>query len=104
MKQSGFAAFLEILREVYFRGFEGLFLSNNYTKENFMNFTIQMQSFTEAQKARSFLMKRGFRCFVERNVNKGRGCGFALRFPNSRAEKAEVCALLREIGVSCGLS
>lgn len=68
-----------------------------------MNFTIQMQSFTAAQKARSFLQKRGIRCIVERNVNKGRGCVFALRFDNSRAEKAEVCALLREIGISCDL-
>lgn len=68
-----------------------------------MNFIIKTNSFTAAQKARSYLQKRGIRCAVERNVDKARGCGFALRFNNSHAGKAEVCALLGEIGISCDL-
>lgn len=68
-----------------------------------MNFTIKIKSFTAAQKARSYLQKRGISCIVERNTTRGRGCGFSLRFTNSRAEKAEVCALLGEIGISCDI-
>ena len=68
-----------------------------------MNFTIKIKSFTAAQKARSYLQRRGISCLVERNSTKGRGCGFSLRFTNSRAEKAEVCALLGEIGIACDI-
>ncbi len=68
-----------------------------------MHYTINIKSFTAAQKARSYLQKHGIGCSVERITNKGQGCGFSLRFADSRVGKAEVCALLDKIGITCDL-
>lgn len=64
---------------------------------------IYIKSFTQAQKALSFLQKHGIRCIVERSFGRGAGCGFALKVTDNNANKAEVCALLGSIGVSCDL-
>lgn len=66
-----------------------------------MTFKINMQSMTAAQRAMTFLRRQGINCAVERTHEKGKGCGFSLRVNN--AEKAEVCSLLRQIGVNCDI-
>ncbi len=64
---------------------------------------IYIKSFTQAQKALSHLQKHGIRCIIERSFDKS-GCGFALKVTDQNANRAEVCALLGSIGVSCDLS
>lgn len=66
--------------------------------------TINIKSFTAARKAMTFLQKHGIRCIVERGFGKGTGCGFVLKVTDRTANKAEVCALLSSIGVSCDIS
>lgn len=66
-----------------------------------MPYSIYIKSFTAAQKARSFLLKHNVKCSLSKTTSKGRGCGFALTVYNSG--KAEVCALLKQIGVSCDI-
>lgn len=65
---------------------------------------VYIKSFTAARKALALLSKHGIRGIVERSFKKGGGCGFALKITDKNADKAEVCALLGSIGVSCGLS
>lgn len=65
--------------------------------------TVNIKSFTAAQKALKFLQKHGIRCVLERSLGKG-GCGFVLKITDKNANKAEVCALLNSVGVPCGLS
>ncbi len=67
-----------------------------------MPYSIYIKSFTTAQKAHNFLMKHNIRSMIIRSTSKKYGCGFALKI--SGADRAEVCALLRKIGVSCDLS
>lgn len=64
-------------------------------------FQINIKSFTQAQKALSFLQKHGIRCNVQRGFAKGSGCGFVLNVTDRNAGKAEVCALLGSIGIDC---
>ncbi len=64
---------------------------------------IYIKSFTQAQKARNYLAQHDVRCMIERTQNRGQGCGFALNIMGS-VSREKVCALLAEIGVSCGLS
>ncbi len=64
---------------------------------------INIKSFTRAQKALNYLQKHGIRCIIERRTGRG-GCGFVLKITDSRAQKAEVCALLGAVGINCGLS
>lgn len=66
-----------------------------------MPYSIYIKSFTAAQKARSFLLKHNVKCSLTRTTSKGHGCGFALIISNTG--KAEVCALLKQIGVSCDI-
>lgn len=65
---------------------------------------IYIKSFTQARKAMEFLQKHGIRCIVERSFDNRAGCGFALKVSDKNASRAEVCALLGSIGVSCDLS
>lgn len=65
--------------------------------------TINIKSFTLAQKTSLLLRRHGIRCIVERGFRKGGGCGFVLKVTDKNADKAEVCALLGSIGVNCGL-
>lgn len=64
---------------------------------------IYIKSFTQAQKALSYLQRHGIRCVIERSFGRS-GCGFALKVTDKNVERAEVCALLGSIGVSCDLS
>lgn len=64
--------------------------------------TVNIKSFTAAQKALKFLQKHGIRCTVERGFGNA-GCGFTLRVTEKNANKAEVCALLSSIGVHCDI-
>ena len=64
--------------------------------------TVNIKSFTAAQKALRFLQKHGIRCVVERVFGKA-GCGFALKVTDKNTNKAEVCALLSSIGVPCDI-
>ncbi len=64
--------------------------------------TVNIKSFTAAQKALRTLQKHGIRCVLER-VFGNAGCGFALRVTDKNANKAEVCALLDSIGVQCDI-
>lgn len=64
--------------------------------------TVNIKSFTTAQKALRFLQRNGIRCIVERGFGNA-GCGFTLRVTDKNANKAEVCALLSSIGVPCDL-
>ena len=66
-----------------------------------MNFKINARSMTQAQRAMNYLHRHGINCTVERTHERGKGCSFALRINN--ADKSEVCALLRQIGVSCDI-
>lgn len=63
------------------------------------SFTINMNSMTQAEKARTFLARHGIRSRVERTVGRG-GCSFSLRI---YGERETVCPLLGQIGISCGL-
>lgn len=65
---------------------------------------IYIKSFTQAQKALSYLQRHGIRCIAERSFGGTGGCGFALKITDKNADRAEVCALLGAIGVSCDLS
>lgn len=65
-------------------------------------FSIKIKSLTKAQKAMAYLQKNGIRCKVERSL--GDGCGFALNVTDQNAVRAEVCALLNNVGVDCDLS
>ena len=65
---------------------------------------IYIKSFTQAQKAMSFMQKHGIRCTVQRSFGGGTGCGFALKVTDRNASEAEVCALLSSIGVRCDIS
>lgn len=65
--------------------------------------TVNIKSFTAAQRALRFLQKHGIRCTVERGFSGG-GCGFTLKVIDRNANKAEVCALLDSIGVRCDIS
>lgn len=73
-----------------------------YTIGELVMITVNIKSFTTAQKALRFLQKNGFRCVIERGFGNT-GCGFALRVTDKNANKAEVCALLSSIGVPCDL-
>ena len=64
---------------------------------------IYIKSFTQAQKALSYLQNHGIHCVVERSFGRS-GCGFALKVTDKNANRAEVCALLGSIGVNCDLS
>lgn len=64
-------------------------------------FSIKIKSLTKAQKAMAYLQKSGIRCKVERSF--GDGCGFALIVTDKNAARAEVCALLGNVGVSCDI-
>lgn len=64
--------------------------------------TVNIKSFTAAQKALRHLQKHGIRCSLERVFSKA-GCGFALKITDNKANKAEVCALLSSIGVPCDI-
>lgn len=64
--------------------------------------TVNIKSFTAAQKALRYLQKHGIRCVVERVFGKA-GCGFALKITDRNTNKAEVCALLGSIGVPCDI-
>ena len=67
-------------------------------------FTIKMRSFTQAEKARSFLAKQGISSLVQRTSGRG-GCAFALIVTRSGGmSKNEVCRLLLQIGVDCDIS
>ncbi len=66
-------------------------------------FSIDIKSFTQAQKAAMFLQKHGVRCIVERAFARGSGCGFRVKVTGRGADKREVCALLNNIGIDCGL-
>lgn len=66
-------------------------------------FSIDIKSFTQAQKAAMFLQKHGIRCIVERAFARGSGCGFRLKVTGQGTDKREVCALLSNIGIDCGL-
>ena len=65
--------------------------------------TVYIKSFTAAQRALKHLQRQGIRCTVERSFGSA-GCGFALKVTDKNANKAEVCALLSSIGVSCDIS
>lgn len=70
-------------------------------------FTINMRTFTHAQKAQSYLTRKGIMCRVERSFGQGRGCGFLLRVTGARngsTDKEEICSMLQEIGVNCDIS
>ena len=69
-----------------------------------MPYSIYIKSFTSAQKARNLLYQHNIRSMIMHASNKKLGCGFALKITDSRADKAEVCALLKRIGVSCDIS
>lgn len=64
--------------------------------------TVYIKSFTAAQRALKHLQKHGIRCMIERSFGSA-GCGFALKVTDKNANKAEVCALLSSIGVSCDI-
>ena len=68
-----------------------------------MPYIIYIKSFTIAQKAHNFLKKNSIQSSLSRTSKKGMGCGFALKITDNRADKAVVCALLRQIGVSCDI-
>lgn len=63
---------------------------------------IYIKSFTQAQKALSYLQRHGIRCIIERSFGRS-GCGFALKVTDKSVGQAEVCALLGSIGVSCDI-
>ena len=68
---------------------------------------IYVRSFTQAQKARDFLSRRGIRCMIERTQTRGKGCGFMLHITGSHGgtiSREEVCSLLGEIGIDCDIS
>ena len=65
---------------------------------------IYIKSFKQPRKAVEFLQKHGIRRIVERSFDNRAGCGFALKVSDKNASRAEVCALLGSIGVSCDLS
>lgn len=65
--------------------------------------TVYIKSFTQAQRALKLLQIHGIRCKVDRSYGRA-GCGFALKVIDKNADKAEVCALLTSIGVSCDIS
>lgn len=67
------------------------------------SFNIKMQSFTQAEKARSFLAKKGIKSIVQRTTGRG-GCSFALRVTDAGRSIDEICRLLSQIGVGCDLS
>lgn len=64
--------------------------------------TVYIKSFTSAQKALRFLQRNKIRCALERSFSSG-GCGFLLKITDKNANKAEVCALLASIGISCDI-
>lgn len=64
---------------------------------------VDIKSFTQAQKAAMHLQRHRIRCIVERAFARGSGCGFRLKVTDKNADKREVCALLAQIGVDCGL-
>ncbi len=66
-------------------------------------FSIDIKSFTQAQKAAMFLQKHGIRCIVERAFARGSGCSFRVKVTGRGVDKREVCALLNDIGIDCGL-
>lgn len=68
-----------------------------------MPYSIYIKSFTAAQKAHNFLRARNIKCSLMRTSGRGQGCGFALKITDDRADKAEVCALLKQIGVPCDI-
>lgn len=68
-----------------------------------MPYSIYIKSFTSAQKARNFLLKNHIPSLVVRSTSKNQGCGFALKITDNRFGKAEVCALLKQIGVNCDI-
>ncbi len=66
-------------------------------------FSINIKSFTQAQKAAMFLQKHGIRCIVERAFARGSGCSFRVKVTGRGVDKREVCALLNNLGIDCGL-
>ena len=66
-------------------------------------FSVDIKSFTQAQKAAMFLQKHGIHCIVERAFARGSGCGFRLKVTERGADKRKICALLNNIGIDCGL-
>ena len=68
-----------------------------------MPYSIYIKSFTAAQKARNLLWQNNIRSMIMHASDKTRGCGFALKIVDSRADKATVCGLLKKIGVSCDI-
>lgn len=67
------------------------------------SFTIKMQSFTQAEKARAFLAKKGIKSIVQRTTGRG-GCSFTLKITSAGRSADEICRLLSQIGVGCDLS
>ena len=65
--------------------------------------TINIKSFTKAQKASLLLRRNGIGCIVERGFKDNGGCCFVLKVTDKNTNKAEVCALLDSLGVNCGL-
>ena len=65
--------------------------------------TVYIKTFTAAKRGLKFLQKNGIRCTMERSFGR-EGCGFALKISDQKTNKAEVCALLSSVGVSCDLS
>lgn len=76
---------------------------SNKHRENIMLYSIYIKSFTAAQKARNLLLQHNIQSSIMRTSNKTQGCGFALKITDKRADKAEVCALLKKIGVNCDI-
>ena len=68
-----------------------------------MPYIIYIKSFTSAQKAHNYLQKHNIRTSLSRTSVKGKGCGFALKIVDNNTDKAEVCALLNQIGVPCDI-
>lgn len=62
-------------------------------------FTLKVKSMTQAEKARLFLLRNGIKCTAERVTGRG-GCGFALKI---YGDKARVCPLLSQVGISCDI-
>lgn len=68
-----------------------------------MPYSIYIKSFTSAQRARNLLQQNNIRSTIMHASDKKRGCGFALKIADGRADKATVCALLKKIGVNCDI-
>ncbi len=65
------------------------------------SFYINMQSATQAHKARAVLARNGIRSTVERFHTPRTGCSFRLRVYSG---KGKVCPLLNAAGIPCDIS